>query len=883
MPERPPTPPTFLQNLIDGGPLHSQFSILETYYLVFPESDLTHFKVQKFLEKSPGPLGISPGYNERTKALNAIAVVGEVFCLVVEFKDRRTMGSRRRGRGRRRNRSRSEEDSDGTEEEAVGPKELTPQLRALQQVFDHPAGVYAFNLAPLALGLYSDFGLIVRHGINIQSANFDPEPEHELDESTPVAPKKRTNTSDGSIQFVDLQTEAKPQLDEGNPVSRQKGPDTPGGTGDLLNPLEAILACVGKAVTVLENNITSVFMDLTYHTQSTARDTPQNSSLRDMMMRAWISRFLATFENGPQTFGDVPAIDLGRFEHDQIAVLARVASDAFRLDYLKPLQTVHQFSESAVDGDIIRVTNDKFQNRLRRDRTLKVEVQNQQGARYNIASQAGDMSGRETFISKNNMSSNALVTTITSIGRDVPTRAEQQKGLIVLRTLQGKKGDIQENPWIKNIWFPPEGELSWPEEWTTKTTLPSTIPDSSLNPSQTRAVEHMLSPANDHRIVVVRGPPGTGKTSVIAKYVTTVIDAGGGGIWLVAKSNVAVKNIAEKLVKEKFLRWKLLVSKDFQVGWHEHLYQQILDRVIRSDRFMSVKSKELADCKVILCTLSMLSARLLKIFTRAVPIQTLVVDEASQIEIGDYFHAFEVAKGTLRKMCLIGDDKQLPPYGQEDLKNLRSVFEVKHLQGRIDLLDTQYRMPPQIGQFISDHVYDGELNSNPKHPITDKVLACRLVDAHGKEESDGMSFKNTSEATVILTIAQHLQAANKSYRIITPYDGQRNYIEQEMKKANMDWGDTCFNVDSFQGNEEDFIIVSLVRSRSIGFLSNQRRTNVMLTRCKKGMIVVTSRDFLTGIGSQSLVGDLMKNLEERLKSKAWLSKEEIESGRFWGE
>ncbi|KAK1236205.1 hypothetical protein PQX77_000549, partial [Marasmius sp. AFHP31] len=527
--------------------------------------------------------------------------------------------------------------------------------------------------------------------------------------------------------------------------------------------------------------------------------------------------------------------------------------------------TVHRSTESAVDGDSIRVTNDKFQNRLRRDRALKIEVQSRHGARYNMASQTGGVSGRETFISKNDMSSNASVTTITSTGRDAPTRAGQQKGLMVLHTLQGKKGDTQKNPWIKNIWFPPEGELSWPEKWSTTTTLPLR--------SQTLHSIHLDA----------CWPPGSGKTSVIAKYVTTVIDAGGGGIWLVAKSNVAVKNIAEKLVKEKFLQWRLLVSKDFQVGWHEHLYQQIHNKVIRSDQFRSLNFRELADCKVISCTLSMLSAELLRNFTRDVPIQRLVVDEASQIEIGDYFHALEVAKGTLRKMCLIGDDKQLPPYGQEDLKNLRSIFELEHLRGRIDLLDTQYRMPPQIGQFISDHVYDGELKSNPNHPITDKVLACRLVDAHGKEESDGSSFKNTSEATVILTIAQHLQAANKSFRIITPYDGQRNYIEQEMKKADMAWQNTCFNVDSFQGNEEDFIIISLVRSCSTGFLSNKRRTNVMLSRCKKGMIVVASQGFLMGKGSQSLVGDLMKNLEERLKSKAWLTKEEIESGRLWGE
>ncbi len=50
------------------------------------------------------------------------------------------------------------------------------------------------------------------------------------------------------------------------------------------------------------------------------------------------------------------------------------------------------------------------------------------------------------------------------------------------------------------------------------------------------------------------------------------------------------------------------------------------------------------------------------------------------------------------------------------------------------------------------------------------------------------------------------------------------------------------------GNEEDYIIVSLVRSKELGFLKNLRRTNVMLTRFKKGMFVVTSKKFLNGSG-----------------------------------
>jgi regulator of nonsense transcripts 1 len=51
-------------------------------------------------------------------------------------------------------------------------------------------------------------------------------------------------------------------------------------------------------------------------------------------------------------------------------------------------------------------------------------------------------------------------------------------------------------------------------------------------------------------------------------------------------------------------------------------------------------------------------------------------------------------------------------------------------------------MPPQIGNFISDSVYDGLLKSNPLHPITADTTACYFVDVpDGKEVFDGSSLK----------------------------------------------------------------------------------------------------------------------------------------------
>ncbi|KAF8239684.1 hypothetical protein L208DRAFT_14986 [Tricholoma matsutake] len=110
----------------------------------------------------------------------------------------------------------------------------------------------------------------------------------------------------------------------------------------------------------------------------------------------------------------------------------------------------------------------------------------------------------------------------------------------------------------------------------------------------------------------------------------------------------------------------------------------------------------------------------------------------------------------------------------------------------------------------------------------------------------------------------------------------------------LDWENKCFNVDSFQGseifyvvyltlillfllgNEKDYIIISLVRSRELGFLTNLQRTNVMLTRFKKGMFIVSSRKFLIGVGSSTLVGTFV----EKLGPEAWLDMKDVEEGNF---
>lgn len=89
-----------------------------------------------------------------------------------------------------------------------------------------------------------------------------------------------------------------------------------------------------------------------------------------------------------------------------------------------------------------------------------------------------------------------------------------------------------------------------------------------LNASQSRAVKQILSQQPNRRVTVCHGPPGTGKTTVIAAAVSSIMSASKDhSIWLVAHSNVAVKNVAEKLVADGFVDFKILISKEFHFDW----------------------------------------------------------------------------------------------------------------------------------------------------------------------------------------------------------------------------------------------------------------------------------------------------------------------------
>ena len=254
---------------------------------------------------------------------------------------------------------------------------------------------------------------------------------------------------------------------------------------------------------------------------------------------------------------------------------------------------------------------------------------------------------------------------------------------------------------------------------------------------------------------------------------------------------------------------------------------------------------------------------------------------------------------------LVGDARQLPPTvtSREALNSGLgvSLFERMERLGVVpDLLNTQYRMHPSLAQFPSLAFYRGEVKSSPtpedrvapsgiqwpkkgKHP----VVFVEVSGGKEQRESDGLSISNPVEARIAIKVTEALLLASRSgssdylpirsssdVGIIAPYRAQVRRVKElwaqtEFGKSegrsfrsynSIDNSSTTDNedsnsdslevhsVDGFQGREKEVIVLCTTRSndkRALGFVSDQRRLNVAMTRAKRGLIVLGNRATLS--------------------------------------
>ncbi|KAG8728506.1 hypothetical protein FRC11_010918, partial [Ceratobasidium sp. 423] len=379
-----------------------------------------------------------------------------------------------------------------------------------------------------------------------------------------------------------------------------------------------------------------------------------------------------------------------------------------------------------------------------------------------------------------------------------------------------------------------------------------------INPSQLKVIGRVTAPnpKGRTRATLVHGPPGTGKTSTITAAAIRLVKSGE-YVWIVAQSNVGISNVAGKLRDIEFDDFVLIVAEEYY-SWWEGQYENLKPYVVRT-RLLKTSEKRFRGKKLILCTLASLSNRLVEnlVMYQHVPLRNLIIDEASQIDMtSEFMHLFFKHRYVLKNVCWFGDPMQLPPYGWSEMAKINDIFKVEHLQANSKLMDTSYRLPIPIAEFISKEVYKNELKPFLDHEVKTPTEALLFIDTpKGEElkEDPGTSFMNLKEAELVVQIVELYynkedKRTGKPYEftVITPYEAQRKLVQSMLKNRGID--KAVYNVDSFQGNEADYIITTLTKTTLPSFLSSINRLNVLLTRCKRGLVVISKKDFIIRTG-----------------------------------
>ena len=175
------------------------------------------------------------------------------------------------------------------------------------------------------------------------------------------------------------------------------------------------------------------------------------------------------------------------------------------------------------------------------------------------------------------------------------------------------------------------------------------------------------------------------------------------------------------------------------------------------------------------------------------------------------------------------------------------------------VLKKQYRMHPSLSRLPRELFYGGEALLDGR-PDAGEAAGVRLVQVD--RPSDAPHESNPAEVEVITGLLNALAATasggeRASIMVLTAYKEQKRLLDRELESVDLSalpiTVESC-TLDSCQGKEADYVMLSLVRNRASNFLDNPKRWNVALTRAKKGLFIVGDIN--------AYLDDASRNLEE---------------------
>ncbi|NWH86348.1 ZNFX1 protein, partial [Aegithalos caudatus] len=238
----------------------------------------------------------------------------------------------------------------------------------------------------------------------------------------------------------------------------------------------------------------------------------------------------------------------------------------------------------------------------------------------------------------------------------------------------------------------------------------------------------------------------------------------------------------------------------------------------------------------------------------------VIVEEAAEVLEA---HTITTLSKNCQHLILIGDHQQLQPSANVyDLaKNFNLEVSLFERLIKVDFpfvcLKYQHRMRPEIAQLISPHIYQKLEN----HPSVLKYENLKGVSTNvffvehevpEEEIQEGKSHQNPHEAHFVVELCKYFLCQGyepSKITILTTYTGQF-YCLRKLMPVKIFEGVKVHVVDKYQGEENDIILLSLVRSNKAerpGFLQIPNRICVALSRAKKGLYCIGNMRMLSKV------------------------------------
>lgn len=246
----------------------------------------------------------------------------------------------------------------------------------------------------------------------------------------------------------------------------------------------------------------------------------------------------------------------------------------------------------------------------------------------------------------------------------------------------------------------------------------------------------------------------------------------------------------------------------------------------------------------------------------------LIMEESAQILEVETFIPMLLQKSErggqtrLKRVVLIGDHHQLPPvvknrafqqYGHLDQSLFSRFVRLQtptvdlNMQGRAresiaNLYNWRYK---ELGNlpFITSH--PEYVNANPGFCYDYQFV--NVPDFEGKGESSPSPFfyQNLGEAEYCVAVFMYMRLLGypaEKITILTTYNGQKHLLRDVVRQRcawNPLFGEPSkiTTVDKYQGQQNDYVILSLVRTNHVGHFRDVRRLVVAMSRARLGLYV----------------------------------------------